>query len=139
MGEDDTEVKQPDGPGAVENVAILDLTTMRSADELLAVHRIENVALVLVPESLAGTLARIPTKNVASVVPVPDGADLRVHTGAVVMGGDALADPSAEGAVLVVTGTLAVSNPVEHVAFARVVVTGMVLAPTGARRPSPAA
>jgi hypothetical protein len=60
--------------GVVENVAVLDLLSMRTADELAAIARIQNVAVVLVPESLTGALARIPTSNVASIVPVPDGA-----------------------------------------------------------------
>lgn len=110
---------------------MLDLTSMRSPDDLAAIDSIDNVALILVPESLAGALARIPTSGVASIVPVPDGSDVRVHTGTVVLGGEALANPGNEDAVLVVTGTLALSSLVESVSFRRVVVTGMVLAPYG--------
>ena len=117
--------------GAIENVAMLDLTSMRTAEELEGIASIANVALVLVPESLAGVLARIPTKNVASVVPVPDGAEVKVHTGAVVLGGEALANPGGDNVVLVVTGTLALSSPVEEVTYRQVIVTGMVLAPHG--------
>jgi hypothetical protein len=125
-------IMEPTVPtGVIENVAVLDLLGMRTADELAAIARIQNVAVVLVPESLTGALARIPTRNIASIVPVPDGAEVRVHTGAVVLGGDALADPSLEDLVLVVTGTLALSSPVERIAYRRVIVTGTVLAPYG--------
>jgi hypothetical protein len=137
MGEADDDAEEgmivaQDAPtGAVENVAVLDLTSMTSSEDLAAISRIENVALVLVPHSLAGALARVPTRNVASVVPVPDGADVRVHTGAVVLGGDALANPGGDDVVLVVTGTLALSSPVEEVRYREIIVTGMVLAPFG--------
>lgn len=117
--------------GAISGVTVLDLTGMRSPEELAEITSIEQVALILVPESLAGALARIPTRRVASVVPVPDGAEAKVHTGAVIMGGEALAQPGGDNVVLVVTGTLALSSPVTEVAFRQVIVTGMVLAPFG--------
>jgi hypothetical protein len=123
--------EQPPRQGAIRGIAILDLTGMRTPEDLAAITSIEKVALVLVPESLAGALARIPISSVASVVPVPDGAELKVHTGSVVMGGEALADPAGENAVLVVTGALALSSPVHAVTFRQVIVTGMVLAPYG--------
>lgn len=122
---------QTPGRGAISGVAALDLTGIRSPDELAEITSIEKVGLVLVPESLAGALARIPTRKVANIVPVPDGAEVKMHTGVVVMGGEALAQPGGDDVVLVVTGTLALSSPVEHVAFRQVIVTGMVLAPFG--------
>lgn len=117
--------------GVIEDVALLDLTGMRTVEEVQGIARIHNVALVLVPQSLAGALVAVPTSNVASIVPVPDGAEVRVHTGAVVLGGDALADPGGDDVVLVVTGTLAVSSPVREVGYRQIIVTGMVLAPHG--------
>lgn len=121
--------------GVIENTAMLDLTSLRAPEDLAGIARIENVALVLVPESLAGTLTRVPTRNVASIMPVPDGARVRTLTGAVVLGGDALADPENENDVLVVTGTLALSSPVEKVTYRQLVVTGMVVAPYGSEGP----
>jgi hypothetical protein len=115
----------------ISNMALLDLTGGGAAEELAAIDGISNVAVIIVPESLSGALARIPMRDVASVVPVPDGADVRIHTGSVVMGGDALGDPDSEDAVLVVTGTLALSSPVERVTYSRVIVTGVVVAPRG--------
>jgi hypothetical protein len=117
--------------GEVSDIAILDLTGMRTPEDLAGITRIHDVALILVPESLAGALARIPTHDVASVVPVPEGSDVAVHAGAIVLGGEALANPPSDDAVLVVTGSLALSSPVREVRYRRVVVTGMVLAPYG--------
>jgi hypothetical protein len=117
--------------GTIENVPLLDLTGLGSRDELNAITGLRNVALVLVPASLSGSLASIPMEQVASVVPIPDGARAVVHTGSIVMGGESLADPASADAVLVVTGTLALSSPVEQVAYQAVIVTGLVLAPYG--------
>jgi hypothetical protein len=117
--------------GEIANMAVLDLTSLRDPQDLDAITSISNVAMVLVPESLAGRLTRIPIRNVASVVPVPDGAEVRLLTGAVVLGGEALADPGGEDVVLIVTGTLALSSPVREIRFRQVIVTGMVLAPYG--------
>jgi hypothetical protein len=117
--------------GAIKGVPLLDLTGVRSPEELAEIASIDKVALILVPESLAGALARIPTSRVASIVPVPDGADVQVHTGSVIMGGEALASPRGDNAVLIVTGALVLSSPVREVTFRQVVVTGMVLAPYG--------
>lgn len=120
----------PTTPAGVENVAVLDLTG-HDRDDLAAISHIENVALVLVPESLTGALARIPTRRVASVVPVPDGLEVHVHTGTAVFGGEALANPAVRDAVLVVTGSLVLSSPVTDVAYRQVIVSGIVLAPFG--------
>jgi hypothetical protein len=128
-------VNQRSPTGVIKNIAMLDLTSLRAAEDLAGIVRIENVALLLISESLAGALTRIPTKNVASVVAVPDGARVRTHTGAVVLGGDALADPRNEDDVLVVTGTMALSSPVEKVTYRQLIVTGMVVAPYGSEGP----
>jgi hypothetical protein len=117
--------------GEIKDVAMLDLTALTSAEELDGITRISDVAAVLVPESLMAAVVGIPMDDVAMVVPVPDGVEVRSHTGALVMGGEALAGPAAENATLVVTGTLILTSPVERVAYRQVIVTGLVLAPHG--------
>lgn len=117
--------------GVISGVALLDLTSMRTPEDLSRIRRIDGVAVVLVPESLAPTLSGIPTTGVASVVPVPDAARVKVHTGAVVLPGDALASPEGEDEVLVVTGALLLTSPVRQVTYRQVVVTGVVVAPEG--------
>ena len=121
----------PTPDGVIENTPMLDLTGMSSPDELHGISQLKNVAVVLVPEALSGALASIPMENVASVVPIPGGARPSVHTGSIVMGGEGLADPAASDKVLVVTGTLALTTPVEHVSYREIIVTGLVLAPHG--------
>jgi hypothetical protein len=117
--------------GVIEDVALLDLTPMTSPEDLAGITRIRDVAIVLVPEPLMPVVVGIPMDDVAMLVPVPEGAEVRNHTGALVLGGEALAGPEVENAVLVVTGTLILTSPVPRVAYRRVIVMGLVLAPQG--------
>ena len=117
--------------GVISDVSLLDLTPLSSAEELAAITRISDVAIVLVPESLMPAVAGIPMDDVAMVVPVPDGVEVRVHTGALTMGGDALAAPGTENAAMIVTGTLILTSPVQKVAYRQIIVMGLVLAPHG--------
>jgi hypothetical protein len=117
--------------GEVKDVALLDLTPLTSAEDLAAVTRIRDVAIVLVPETLMSAVVGIPMDDVAMVIPVPDGVEVRNHTGALVMGGEALAGPAVENAILIVTGTLILTSPVQQVSYRQVIVTGLVLAPHG--------
>jgi hypothetical protein len=117
--------------GEIRDVALLDLTPMTSAEDLAGITRISDVAIVLVPEPLMAAAVGIPMDDVAMVVPVPEGVEVRVHTGALVMAGEALAGPEAENAALIVTGTLILTSPVPRVAYRQVIVTGLVLAPHG--------
>ena len=117
--------------GVINDVALLDLTPMTSAEELNGITRISDVAIVLAPESLMSAVVAIPMHDVAMVIPVPDGVQVRTHTGALVMAGEALAGPEVENAILIVTGTLILTSPVQRVAYRQVIVMGLVLAPHG--------
>jgi hypothetical protein len=117
--------------GVINDVAMLDLTPMTSAEDLAAISRIRDVAIVLVPETLMSAVVGIPMDDVAMVIPVPEGVEVRNHTGALVMGGEALAGPAVENAILIVTGTLILTSPVQQVSYRQVIVTGLVLAPHG--------
>src|ERR1700737_2623976 len=95
---------------AIRNVALLDLTGATSADTLDGVGRIENVAAILVPESLLGKLMAIPMQNVAATVPIPDGKRVRVMSGQVVLSGEALSTgdgPTDD--ILVIAGQLVIT------------------------------
>jgi hypothetical protein len=116
--------------GVIRGVALLDLTS-HTAEAISRIRRITGVALVLVPESLAGALASIPMEGVACVLPVPGGARVRVHSGVMTTDGAALAAPGSEHDVLVMTGVLILTSPVERVSYQGFVVTGVVLAPRG--------
>jgi hypothetical protein len=115
----------------IEDVDMLDLTPMTSAEDLAGITRISDVAIVLVPEALMPAAMGIPMDDVAMVVPVPDGVQVRKHTGALVMGGEALAGPGVEDAALIVMGTLILTSPVPRVTYRQIIVIGLVLAPHG--------
>jgi hypothetical protein len=117
--------------GVIEDVAMLDLTPMTSAEDLAGITRLKDVAMVLVPEPLLPAVVSIPMDDVAMVVPIPVGVEVRKHTGALVMGGEALAGPELENAALIVIGTLILTSPVPRVTYRQVIVVGLVLAPQG--------
>jgi hypothetical protein len=117
--------------GEIRDVALLDLTPLTSAEDLAGITRISDVAMVLVPEPLMPAAVSIPMDDVAMVLPVPEGVEVRVHTGALVMGGEAMAGPQVENATLIVTGTLILTSQVPRVDYRQVVVMGLVLAPHG--------
>ena len=64
----------------------------------------------------------------AATIYVPDGANVRVHTGALVVGGDGL---GAADDVLIVIGMLVITSPVTGPVPQRIHVVGSVLAPRG--------
>lgn len=119
-------------PVAVEGVlseqGTLDLTHLRTPEELAAITRIEHVGTVVVRESLASAYARIPARRVGATFFVPDDADVRLHTGPLIVGGDGI---GAENDVLVVIGLLVITSPVTGVLPRRINVIGTVVAPKG--------
>lgn len=117
--------------GVVEAVAVLDLSHVGSEDDLDFLSAIEKVAVVVVPDHLVAALHRIPMRKVASIFAVPQGANVRMHTGSLTVGGEGLAEPGGDNEVLIVTGALIVTSPVTSVGYRRVLVTGLVLAPHG--------
>lgn len=117
-----------DDQGVVRGVPVLDLSHLTSPEELAAIRRIEGVAAVIVPESLAGAYAAIPVEGVAATVFIPAGFKVRMHTGPLVAGGDGL---GGEDEILIVVGLLVITSPVTAPVPRRICVVGSVLAPRG--------
>ena len=84
--------------------------------------------MVVVPHSLAAAYAAISTSDVASTIYVPGQANVRVHTGALVVGGDGLGRADD---VLVVIGMLVITSPVTEPVPQRIYAIGSILAPQG--------
>ncbi|HET7013382.1 MAG TPA: hypothetical protein VFI65_05710 [Streptosporangiaceae bacterium] len=116
------------GRVVVSDQPVVDFSHLTAPEQLARISRIEDVALVIVPESLAAAYAAIPSTDVASVVYVPHGANVRVHTGVLETGGDGL---GAAEDVLIVTGMLIITSPVTAPVPQRIHVVGSVFAPKG--------
>ena len=120
---------EPAAEGVVlRDQPVLDLSHLTSPDQMAGISRIEDVAVVVVPQSLAGAYAAISVSDVAGTIFVPDGANVRLHSGAMVAGGDGL---GAVDDVLVVIGMLVITSPVTGPVPQRIYVIGSVLAPRG--------
>jgi hypothetical protein len=120
---------EPAADGVVlRDQPVLDLSHLTSPDQLAGISRIEDVAVVIVPQSLAGAYAAISVSDVAGTIYVPDGANVRLHTGSMVVGGDGI---GAADDVLVVIGMLVITSPVTGPVPQRIYVIGSVLAPRG--------
>jgi hypothetical protein len=114
--------------GVIEGQGVLDLSHLTSPDELVAITRISEVGVVVVPESLAGAYAAIPVSEVGATVFVPDGLKPRVHVGPLVVGGDGIGTTDE---MLVVVGVLVVTGQVSGELPRRISVVGSVFAPRG--------
>jgi hypothetical protein len=112
----------------VSDQPVADFSHLAAPEQLAAISRIEGVALVIVPESLAGAYAAIPSSGIVATIYVPDGANVRVHTGTLVVGGDGI---GAADDVLILTGMLIITSPVTGPVPQRIHVVGSVLAPRG--------
>ncbi|MEZ4710477.1 MAG: hypothetical protein R3A44_24960 [Caldilineaceae bacterium] len=132
MSDQPTTIEQTDAR-EIKNVAMLDLSTMKSAEELDKISSIKNVATILIAESLHSKLMTKPIKNVASIIPIPDGENVRVKVinGPVQLGGDAFSAESDLLNVYVVNGPLIFTTPVHNVHNTQLVVNGPILAPEG--------
>jgi len=130
-GKEDTMSNDEPAGGVLRGNGLVDFTHLRTPEELASVSRIEDVGAVIVPESLAATYAAIPASNVGATIFVPDGVNLRVHTGSLVVGGDGL---GAAEDMLVVVGMLTITSPVTGVVPKRMAVVGSVLAPRGSEQ-----
>jgi hypothetical protein len=115
-------------PVVLRDQAVVDFGHLTSPEQLAAIARIESVALVIVPQSLAAAYLAIPASDVATTVYVPDGANVRTHTGMLAVPGDGI---GASDDVLVVIGGLLITSPVTGPLPRQIQVTGLVLAPRG--------
>lgn len=118
-------------PVILRDQAVVDLHHLTSAEEFAAIGQIEDVALVIVPQSLAAAYLAIPASDVAATVYVPDEANVRTHTGMMQVPGDGI---GAGDDVLIVTGGLLITSPLTGPLPREIHVTGAVFAPYGSEK-----
>ena len=126
------------GVGDVQNIGVLDLTGIATAEELSRISSITNVGVILVSASLMPKLSSIPIKNAGATVPVPDGRNVRVLTGEITMSGESLSGAAGDD-ILVVVGQLVITGPVRSVGFKQLILVGQLIAPRGSEGPIGAA
>lgn len=115
----------------IKDRPVVDFSHFTSPEQLAGIERIEDVALVVVPEALAAAYMAIPSSDVAATIYVPGKANVRVHTGSLSVGGDGLGTPDD---VLIVIGMMVITSPVTRPVPQRIHVIGSVLAPRGSEQ-----
>ncbi len=116
--------------GNIKNVGVLDLTSMKTPEEIARITSIENVGALLVPASLASALGAVPSRSVGTTVAVPEGNNVKVLTGELHMSGEALADASSDE-VLLNIGQLIVTSRIDKIGYKSIIVVGELIAPAG--------
>ncbi|RCW41495.1 hypothetical protein [Paenibacillus prosopidis] len=114
----------------IENMGVLDLIEMKPED-LGAVSLIQNVGLILAPESLVGALMKIPQKNVGLTVTLPSTTGkIKLLSGQFTVNGEVFANRlGSPEDILVVTGQIIITSTIETVGFKEVIVAGQLIAP----------
>ncbi|WP_314591926.1 hypothetical protein [Paenibacillus terrigena] len=121
------DVNQENG---INNVGFLELTG-KSPEDLSGISYLENVGVILVPESLHATLMKIPQKNVGLIVTVPiTKGKIKVLSGQLTLSGDVFSNLTGSPEdILVIVGQVIISSPIEAVGFSEVIVAGQLFAP----------
>jgi hypothetical protein len=115
--------------GEIKAVGVLDLTAVTSPEHLDGITGIRDVGLVLVRESLAGRLGRVPMSSVGATVTVPDGDHVKIQVGVVELSGEALGAAGHEEDVLVLVGPVVITGRVEKVTYKALIINGVLAAP----------
>ena len=120
--------------GHIHNMGYVDLRSAKTPDDLKYIASIKNVGCVLVLEHLATALASIPMENVGTVVPVPEGDNIKIQVGQVHLTGESLAAGNPED-ILFVVGQMFISTPVASVGYKELWVHGQIMALRGSEGP----
>jgi len=119
------------GQVVIRDQPVVDFSHLTEPAQLAVVGRIEDVAVAIVPEALAGAYLAIPSSDVAATIYVPGAVNVRMHTGSLAVSGDGI---GAAGDVLVVVGMLIITSAVTGPVPQRIHVIGSVLAPRGSEQ-----
>ena len=124
------------GGAGLGGVGLLDLTGVRSLDDLAGMGHIRAVGTALVPEAFLARFTMLPIEGVGDlvVVPTPVGGKVKVRKGHIRMSGEALASGTGNPAdILVVNGRLLVTSPAEVIGYQQLFVVGQLVAPASCR------
>ncbi|NLN27615.1 MAG: hypothetical protein GX161_05290 [Firmicutes bacterium] len=114
---------------SITNTGYVDLTGVTDPEELAAIEQITNVGVVLVPEELAGAIAKVAIRNVGQVVKVPAGRRVSVRSGIVQLSGTVLENRDGDPTdVLVLVGQIVITGVPQRVGY-ELIVSGILVVP----------
>lgn len=116
--------------GHLQKMGMLDLRSAKTPEDLNGITGISQVGCILVPEHLATVLAQIPMKEVGSIVPVPEGENIKTQVGQIRLNGEALAGGNPED-ILFIVGQTFITTPVTSVGYKEVWIHGQLFAIRG--------
>jgi hypothetical protein len=116
--------------GHIHEVGMLDLRSAKTPEDLSGITAISEVGCILIPEHLAARLNQIPMSEVGSVVPIPQGENIKCQIGQVWLTGEALAAGDPE-ATLMIIGQAFLKTPVTSVGYKAIRVHGQLIAIRG--------
>lgn len=122
------EEKQEEFAGEIKKMGILDLTGMKSAEQLQKTTRIEKVGTVLVPEDLMDSFMNISMEKVGTIVPVPRDQKYKIRTGQMELSPEMLASGD-EDTRLILVGQGIMKKPVEKIGYCSLHLSGQFLFP----------
>ncbi|QHW29820.1 hypothetical protein GZH47_02540 [Paenibacillus rhizovicinus] len=119
----------------IENLGMLDLTGKKT-DELSGIALIQNVGLILVPQSLSDALMKVPQRNVGLTVSLPEptnpDAKMKLYTGQLTLSGEVFSNAGGSpDDILVIAGQVVISSPIVNVGYGDIIIAGQILAPKG--------
>lgn len=118
--------------GAFHNMGFLDLSWAKTLEDIAHVSSIHNIGVLRVPEHLYEFVCSLPMHNVGFIERVPSGDKMEI-SGQSRVSGDFLAAGEPDS-ILLVTGQLFVTPPLESIGFREVRVTGQMFLPRGSER-----
>lgn len=118
--------------GHYHNLGFLDLSWAKTLEDLKDIESIHNIGVLRVPEHLYEVVSRLPMHNVGFIERVPSGEKIEI-SGQSRVSGDFLAGGDPE-TLLLVTGQLFVTPPLESIGFKELRVTGQMFLPRGSEK-----
>jgi hypothetical protein len=118
--------------GTFHNMGFLDLSWAKTMEDIAHITSIHNIGVLRVPEQLYELVCSLPMHNVGIIERVPSGDKIEI-SGQSRVSGEFLAAGEPD-TMLLVTGQLFVTPPLESIGFKEVRVTGQMFLPRGSEK-----
>jgi hypothetical protein len=128
--ETETTENTPPPAGHIQDVGMLDLRSAKTPEDLSKITRIQDVGCILIAPHLTTALAGIPMQDVGTIIPVPEGANIKLRMGQTYLTGESLAAGNPEDTLYII-GQLFITTPVTSVGYKEISVHGQMFAVRG--------